>query len=184
MDFEKIRQDFPIVELMARLGCDMTHHGNMYRAPYREDIEPSMSVNVRRNLWCDFGRLNADGSPLGGGNIELIKEIKGINTNLEAATEIVEIFNRPLEDYKQDLSAYRNSANNHKEQSSIRITAVQNGIQKRGLKDYLSQRCIDPSLASLWCSEIHFAVGERNLYACMHGCYKYGCSTLCLISAR
>ena len=43
----------------------------MYRAPYREDKTPSMHIDMRMNVWCDYGNVRSDGRHLGGGNIEL-----------------------------------------------------------------------------------------------------------------
>ncbi len=72
MDFDSIRSDYSILTIMAKLGRDMTHKGYMYRAPYREDKTPSMHVDMRRNVWCDYGNVRNDGRHLGGGNIELV----------------------------------------------------------------------------------------------------------------
>jgi len=164
MNFERIRQDYPIVEIMERLGCDTSHQGYMYHAPYREDRTPSMHIDVRRNVWCDYGLTGRDGTPIGGGNIELVKQITGISSNIEAAQKILDIFNQVDIDINQPVFRPLNS---HKESSSLIITSTINMILSRGLQFYLEQRCIDPKLASRWCYEVNFKNGKdgKELYA-------------------
>lgn len=31
-----------------------------------------MHVDMRKNVWCDYGNIRSDGRHLGGGNIELV----------------------------------------------------------------------------------------------------------------
>ena len=45
MDFDRVRSEYSILTIMAKLGCDMTHNGYMYKAPFREDRTPSMHVD-------------------------------------------------------------------------------------------------------------------------------------------
>lgn len=42
MDFDRVRSEYSILTIMAKLGCDMTHKGYMYKAPFREDRTSSM----------------------------------------------------------------------------------------------------------------------------------------------
>lgn len=165
MDFERIRSEFPIVELMARMGCDLSHRGNMYRAPYREDSEPSMSVDPRRNVWCDFGRTRSDGTPLGGGNIELVKETLNLSTNLEAANKILELFQSHDFEHSEARQQQERPTNYHREEPAIHVVSSLNTISSKALQYYLRQRCINPTLGSRWCNEVDFIVGGRQLFA-------------------
>ena len=81
MDFDRVRSEYSILTIMAKLGCDMTHKGYMYKAPFREDRNPSMHVDERRNMWCDYGSILPDGRRAGGGNIELVRLMFGLNSN-------------------------------------------------------------------------------------------------------
>lgn len=163
MDFDSIRSDYSILTIMAKLGCDMTHKGYMYRAPYREDKTPSMHVDVRRNVWCDYGNVRSDGRHLGGGNIELVKMMFGLNSNKEAAEKIVDICGglREVEFMPKHVSK------DIKKDPGIQITSTLNMICSRNLRNYLTQRGINPDLASLWCHEVDFLAGatKRRMYA-------------------
>ena len=163
MDFEHVRRDFPIVDLMERLGCDMTHRGYMYRAPYREDRNPSMHVDRERNVWCDYGLTRIDGTPMGGGNIELVRMVEGLSSNMEAAGRILELF-REVDISQTRLGKTRNF---HKEEPAIKILSTTGIISSGSLKRYLRQRCINPELASGWCSEVDFRIDStgRHLFA-------------------
>lgn len=149
--------------IMAKLGCDMTHKGYMYRAPYREDKTPSMHVDVRRNVWCDYGNVRSDGRHLGGGNIELVKLLFNLNSNKEAAEKIVDVCGglREVEFMPKQVSK------DIKKDPGIQITSTLNMICSRNLRNYLTQRGINPDLASLWCHEVDFLAGatKRRMYA-------------------
>ena len=164
MNFEQIRLNYPIVEIMERLGCDTSHHGYMYHAPYRQDRTPSMHIDARRNVWCDYGCMNPDGTPVGGGNIELVKRITGIESNTEAAQKILDIFNH-IEN--SIAPVFSKTENRHKESGRIIITSTLNMVLSKSLQFYLQQRCIDPNLASRWCYEVNFRNGQdgKELYA-------------------
>ena len=163
MDFDGIRSDYSILMIMAKLGCDMTHKGYMYRAPYREDKTPSMHVDVRRNVWCDYGNVRSDGRHLGGGNIELVKLLFNLNSNKEAAEKIVDVCGglREVEFMPKQVSK------DIKKDPGIQITSTLNMICSRNLRNYLTQRGINPDLASLWCHEVDFLAGatKRRMYA-------------------
>lgn len=163
MDFDSIRSDYSILTIMAKLGCDMTHKGYMYKAPYREDKTPSMHVDVRRNVWCDYGNVRSDGRHLGGGNIELVKMMFGLNSNKEAAEKIVDICGglREVEFMPKHVTK------DLKKDPGIKITSTLNMICSRNLRNYLMQRGIHPDLASRWCNEVDFLAGAsgRKMYA-------------------
>ena len=63
MDIEDIRA-IPVTELLARLGHEPKRQRGdecWYLAPYREERTASFQVNVRKNVWHDFGK--EDGLP-------------------------------------------------------------------------------------------------------------------------
>lgn len=171
MNYNKIRQEFLITDMMERLGCDMYHRGTMYRAPYRQDQTPSMSVDLRKNVWCDFGQVRADGTPEGGGNIELCKMITGLSSNREAAQMIVDLFRRNLDEFISVDSPSRSQAvrqtKEPQKESGIRILSALNMVLSAPLKEYLRERGIHPKTASRWCYEVDFMIEStgRRLFA-------------------
>ena len=165
MDFEHVRRDFPIEDLMARMGCDMTHRGYMYRAPYREDRNPSMHVDRVRYVWCDYGLTRSDGTPMGGGNIELVRMVENIDSNRAAAERILELF-REI-DLDLTRPARQSTSNYHRDEPAIQVISTLNMIMSGSLKYYLQQRCINPQLASRWCHEVDFRIDRtgKRLFA-------------------
>ena len=158
MDFDRVRSEYSILTIMAKLGCDMTHKGYMYKAPFREDRNPSMHVDERRNMWCDYGSILPDGRRAGGGNIELVRLMFGLNSNKEAAEKIIDICGGLVERYSQPKTVKRES----EKKPGIEVIGSLNMISNRALRNYLRGRGINPDLASLWCDEVDFRIGSSD----------------------
>lgn len=81
MDIEDIRT-IPITEFLARLGHDPKRQRGdecWYLAPYREERTASFQVNVRKNVWHDFG------TGKGGDIFTLAGELAGSTDFMEQA---------------------------------------------------------------------------------------------------
>ena len=112
MDFNRVRSEYSILTIMAKLGCDMTHKGYMYKAPFREDRTTSMQVDELRNMWCDYGSILPDSRRACGGNIELVCLMFGLNSNKEAVEKIIDICGGLCESYEPPrTSGPRNERN-------------------------------------------------------------------------
>lgn len=158
MDFDRVRSEYSILTIMAKLGCDMTHKGYMYKAPFREDRTPSMHVDERRNMWCDYGSILPDGRRAGGGNIELVRLMFGLNSNKEAAEKIIDICGGLYESYEPPRTVKKES----EKKPGIEIISSLNMITNRALRNYLRGRGINPDLANLWCDEVDFRIGASG----------------------
>ena len=158
MDFDRVRSEYSILTIMAKLGCDMTHNGYMYKAPFREDRTPSMHVDERRNMWCDYGSILPDGRRAGGGNIELVRLMFGLNSNKEAAEKIIDICGGLCESYEPPRTVKKES----EKKPGIEILSSLNMITNRALRNYLRGRGINPDLANIWCDEVDFRIGASG----------------------
>ena len=158
MDFDRVRSEYSILTIMAKLGCDMTHNGYMYKAPFREDRTPSMHVDERRNMWCDYGSILPDGRRAGGGNIELVRLMFGLNSNKEAAEKIIDICGGLCESYEPPRTVKKES----EKKPGIEILSSLNMITNRALRNYLRGRGINPDLANIWCDEVDFKIGASG----------------------
>lgn len=81
MDIEDIRA-IPVTELLARLGHEPKRQRGdecWYLAPYREERTASFQVNVRKNVWHDFG------TGKGGDIFTLAGELAGSTDFMEQA---------------------------------------------------------------------------------------------------
>ena len=88
MNIEDIRA-VPITDFLARLGYGPKRQRGdecWYLAPYREELTASFQVNIRKNVWHDFG------TGRGGDIFTLAGEFVGSNDFKEQADFITRIY--------------------------------------------------------------------------------------------
>ena len=113
MNIEDIRA-VPITDFLARLGYGPKRQRRdecWYLAPYREELTASFQVNIRKNVWHDFG------TGRGGDIFTLAGEFVGSNDFKEQADFITRIYGglaperktvfRPKENGKDDGYPFR-----------------------------------------------------------------------------
>ena len=157
MDIEDIRV-IPITELLARLGHEPKRQRGdecWYLAPYREERTASFQVNVRKNVWHDFG------TGKGGDIFTLAGELAKFITRAWGglAPERKTVF-RPKENGKED-SGKKECL------TDIRFGPLYNKVLLR----YLEERGICSDVALPNCEEVryslhgkrYFAIGFRNV---------------------
>ncbi len=141
----------PIVDYLASLGFEPARvRGNnyWYRSPYREEQTASFKVNIKENLWYDFGVGK------GGTILDLGVEIHGCTirefiSKLESAN-----FNaRPV----QKVPA-------NEQESKLYIVSTYE-IKEPQLIEYLKSRSIDPDFARQHCVEAEFLIRTRRYKA-------------------
>ena len=142
-EVQGLRQ-FSIVDMLAHLGRDVSHVGDMYFSPFRPEKTPSFHIDAQRNLWYDFGEGR------GGDVIALVQELRGCS------------FSGAL-DFLGDLSrlprpvveaAPRETAAKHS--SRIVIDEVVSPVESSALRSYARSRGIAGSLLDLYCSEVRY----------------------------
>lgn len=165
MNIEDIRA-IPITELLARLGHEPKRQRGdecWYLAPYREERTASFQVNIRKNVWHDFG------TGRGGDIFTLAGELTDSRDFKEQADFITRIYGgltpqrktvfRPKENDKDD--------NDGKEcLTDIRFGPLYDKVLLR----YLEERGICSDVALPNCEEVryclhgkwYFAIGFRN----------------------
>lgn len=100
-----------------------------------------MHIDARRNVWCDYGCMNPDGTPVGGGNIEFVKQITGLGSNIEAAQKILDIFNHIGNSV---APVFSKTENRHKESCRVIITSTLNMVLSKSLQFYLIPHRMSP----------------------------------------
>lgn len=165
MEIHEIRE-IPLSEFLSRLGHEpATRKGGAlwYPAPYREERTPSFQVNVRKNVWYDFGLGR------GGDIFTLAGEFIGSDDFPAQAGFISGVFGGNC-----DTAAVRLKSPSTEIQ--LREEACFENVERRplyhkALLDYLDERGIVSDVALPNCEEVrfrlhgkrYFAIGFRNV---------------------
>ena len=116
--------------------------------PFSTENHASFKLDKRNNVWY----LHSEG--IGGNNIDFM--MKYLKASVKEVLEWAE---------KQNFSSFQSQKDYHSKSSSLNyhITEIKE-LQNENLKIYLQQRGLSPTVYSLL-KEVHFAIGEKKLYA-------------------
>lgn len=159
-------REIPLSEFLSRLGHEpATQKGNVlwYSAPYRKERTPSFQVNVRKNVWYDFGMGR------GGDIFTLAGEFIGSEDFMAQAKFISEVSGG-----KSDTVAVRSkspSTEIHLREEGCFKNVERRPLYHKALLDYLDERGIASDVALPNCEEVrfhlygkrYFAIGFRNI---------------------
>lgn len=166
MTIEEIR-DIPIAVFLARMGYEPARRRGdeyWYLAPYREERTASFQLNVRKDIWHDFG------TGQGGDIFTLAGEFIGSGDFKAQARFITGIWGGLAPEHKTVFRSGENDREDSHRQESF--TKVQSGpLHNRVLLRYLAERGISGDVAMPNCKEIrytlhgkrYFAIGFRNV---------------------
>lgn len=166
MNIEDIR-GVPITDFLARLGHEPKRQREdecWYLAPYREERTASFHVNIRKNVWHDFG------TGLGGDIFTLAGELANSRDFKEQADFITRIYGGLAPERKTVFRPGGNGRDHSGEKeclADIRFGPLCNKVLLR----YLEERGICGDVALPNCEEVryslhgkrYFAIGFRNL---------------------
>lgn len=167
MNIEEIR-GIPITDFLARLGHEPTaRKGNewWYSAPYREERTPSFRVNIRKNVWQDFGTG-------GGGDIfHLAGEFTGSSDFREQAKFIVAAWGGVLPENGAAFRPKEKKPDEHPDEETCSVKATFGPLYNKVLLRYLEERGICSDVALPNCEEVrytlrgkrYFNIGFRNI---------------------
>lgn len=142
----------PLEEVLQILGHHPTKQNEKeawFLNPFANENHASFKLDKRNNIWF----LHSEG--IGGNNTDFM--IKYLNASVKEVLEWAE---------KQIFSSFQ-PQNSIQKQNSLKqnyqITEIKE-LQNENLKIYLQQRGLSPTVYSLL-KEVHFAIGEKKLYA-------------------
>ena len=138
-------------EVLASLGHHPTKQNEKeawYLNPFGIENQASFKLNKRDNVWY----LHSEG--IGGNNIDFMK--KYLNSSVKEVLGWAE---------KQNFSSFQqqNVIHSINSKPNYQITEIKE-LKNENLKDYLHQRGLSTKVYPL-VKEIHFRIGEKNLYA-------------------
>ena len=152
-------KNIPIERVLSKLGFspdDKKHQGNelWYKSPFRDEKTASFKIDVRQNLWHDFGMGE------GGSVIDLVMQLRNIDFKT-ALTVLVSEFSEdnlaPLKTEKSVFQKNRELPQAGKAQEIFILKAVKDFPFSENLEKYIVQeRGIDLKVASTFLKEIHF----------------------------
>ena len=166
MDIEDIRA-IPVTDLLARLGHEPKRQRGdecWYLAPYREERIASFQVNVRKNVWHDFG------TGKGGDIFTLAGELAGSTNFKEQAKFITRIWGGLAPERKTVFRPKENGKDEPDKKECLKDIRF-GPLYNRVLLRYLEERGICSDVALPNCEEVryslhgkrYFAIGFRNL---------------------
>lgn len=121
----------------------------LYRSPLREDRTPSFKVDYGQNLWYDFGL------GVGGSIIDLVMRLE--RCDFARAVRLLGGGGRTAIPAPASISALPTAP----------VLRILSDIPLRhpALVGYLASRGIDPTIATVYCREMHYAVGGCAYFA-------------------
>ena len=141
----------PLEEVLQILGhppTKQTEKEAWFLNPFANENHASFKLDKRNNIWF----LHSEG--IGGNNTDFM--MKYLKASVKEVLEWAE---------KQNFSSFQSQKDYHSKSSSLNyhITEIKE-LQNENLKIYLQQRGLSPTVYSL-VKEVHFAIGEKKLYA-------------------
>jgi len=116
-----------------------------YSSPIRDDKEPSLKVNIKENIWIDFG------TGKGGNIIDLAMYL--YSCNVSQALSIIS--NQNVSEIKSTLFSFH--------QQSIKDFKLK-PIQHNALIEYIELRGIEIALAKIYCNEAHYLLNDKYYF--------------------
>ena len=137
-----------VLQILGHLPTKQTAKEAWFLNPFANENHASFKINKNLNYWY----LHSEG--IGGNNIDFM--MKYLKASVKEVLEWAE---------KQNFSSFQPQKDYHSKSSSLNyhITEIKE-LQNENLKIYLQQRGLSPTVYSL-VKEVHFAIGEKNLYA-------------------
>lgn len=162
MNIEEIRA-VSITDLLAKLGyAPVRQRGDewWYPAPYREERTPSFQVNVRKNVWHDFG------TGRGGDIFHLAGELVRSGDFKAQAGFIRKIWHGTLPEIRTSIPPKEKKPIGNRPEEERKLIKTEVGpLYNKVLLGYLEQRGISSDIAQPNCEEVRYRIGGKRYFA-------------------
>lgn len=152
----------PIADYLHACGIKPAKRYNgyaLYHAPYREDLNASMKVDFRQNLWHDYGTSQ------GGSIIDLVMKMRGCSA-YEAIAHLAEGKATTLAPSSFHREAHIGQRRDEQRPNNTRRILSINEALPLHLQSYLREvRKIDLAVASPYLHHVRYEVGGREYSA-------------------
>ena len=158
----KETREISLTHFMKLIGCkevkQTDRHMHWFLSPFRKESTASFKVNARMNLWYDFG-IGEGGDIIDLG--KLLYQTSSVSNVLSMIEDTVG---------KAPNAMYRIGGESlHDVQSPGIENLMLIPIHNHSIISYLTSRRINESIASRYCQEAHYMVGDRHYYALAFG---------------
>ena len=150
----EVAKKISIISVLANLGYNpvRSYRGGedfLFFSPFRKEKEPSFFVNIRKNLWNDFGH--------GGGSVLDFMMIYH-KTNLKGAIKLLEKFDSTHFKSKNRRENIKTEGLHVLNKETLKIAEkLPFGVKAKSLVNYVNfDRQISKAVAQKYLSEIHF----------------------------
>jgi len=164
MMLKEIKEKFTCLDYLGQ-PAKKTRNGYLYRAPWREDTHPSLSVTANGRGWHDL----ATGEH--GSVIDLV--MRCLNTN-DVRLACDEIERQDPSSFSFSQSVFEESEEKKKESGFTKFEVEK--LQSKGLFAYLYHRKVNIEIAKQFLQEAHYSFrnGDSYLYALAYANDKGG----------
>ncbi|WP_280120676.1 MULTISPECIES: toprim domain-containing protein [Muribaculaceae] len=163
MNIDQIKK-ISLVEFLNQLGYQPTGRdskGLWFHAPYRSERKPSFHVNLRKNVWYDFG------TGAGGDIFSLAGEMSGETDFLRQADYIAEKMRLPVASSSE--RRFATAKNPYKPTPFVEEPTFENVKVSRltspALLKYLADRGIPRDIAQRYCVQVDYQLHGKDYYA-------------------
>ncbi|WP_205514300.1 toprim domain-containing protein [Longitalea arenae] len=147
-----------MVEFLSKLGYEPARKSGQhywYLSPLREEKTPSFKVNLKLNMWYDFGGGGKDHGDL-------------VNFGTRYFNCSVKEFLSKMDDYYRHitphiLQPHTNKAKEEKD-AEIKVTSVRS-LTSFALLNYLKKRKIPQHIAQRYCQEVNYELKGKMYYS-------------------
>lgn len=135
----------PIERIMEYFGKSIRHNrSGMYFSPLRDEMNMSFHVDVKRNIWYDFGIAE------GGGLIDLVLRLSACKR--DQVLDILAEINGTITTILAPQEIYQSK----KRKTGIIIGSVRDTFSKKILLSYAQERGIPITILNKYCKEISY----------------------------
>lgn len=149
---EKARE-ISLLDTMAKLGLFPTKKSEKeawFLSPFRSETQASFKLSLVLNRWYDHGE------GIGGNVLDFIIKLKRCSIK-----EALEFLSQDIGAFSFHQPPQKSSISN---EPSYKVLKTQN-LLNPSLIRYLESRKIDPRVASVYCTEIHYLLKGKEYYA-------------------
>lgn len=149
-----------IIDFLDKEGIKPTKvRGNAcwYLSPFRNERTPSFKVSRKENLWWDYAIQE------GGDLVELVNRMYG---KLSVSDALAVLTSKRIAGVGKAIDA----AIAAKEYTTTKMNDVRLfPLRSHALLSYLNSRCVDITIGTMYCREIHYKVGQKHYYGIAFG---------------
>lgn len=156
-----------LTDILARLGhtpAKTSGDDVWYPSPFREEEEPSFKINVRENVWYDFGAGE------GGNVLDFMMRLNQHRSVSQALQELESLMGRPSKARDTETLELFATAQSipvspkRTAENTLTVRKVQ-PLQNAALVQYLASRGIPRGIAAAYVQEMYYTRDEKPYFA-------------------